>query len=237
MSTDALSASAGGYRLPNRKGLLMLYLPNVALLLLVAIAALSPQITVASLTRDMAATAKVHPLTGVVSNVGILLWCATAAICLFSSNLLRQRGAHRAAGFLLWSGLMTAGLLVDDFFMFHEYLAPVHLGIDEKVVLLGYVCITAVYLLQHRRLILEADYRLLVTALVLFIGSMMIDLADVGGWWNLAEDGCKLLGIASWLGYHAGRAKHWLVLAPDARNQMTDVASLKDVPPRAQIYS
>jgi hypothetical protein len=237
MSTDALSASAGGYRLPNRKGLLMLYLPNVALLLLVAIAALSPQITVASLTRDMAATAKVHPLTGVVSNVGILLWCATAAICLFSSNLLRQRGAHRAAGFLLWSGLMTAGLLVDDFFMFHEYLAPVHLGLDERVVLLGYVCITAVYLLQHRRLILEADYRLLVTALVLFIGSMMIDLADVGGWWNLAEDGCKLLGIASWMGYHAGRAKHWLVLAPDARTQMTDVASLKDVPPRAQIYS
>jgi hypothetical protein len=236
MSTDALSASAGGYRLPNLKGLLILYLPNFALLFLVAIAALGPQITVASLTRDMAATAKVHPLTGVVSNVGILLWCATAAICLFSSNLLRQRGAHRAAGFLLWSGLMTAGLLVDDFFMFHEYLAPVHLGLDEKVVLLGYVCITAVYLLQQRRLILEADYRLLVSALVLFTGSMMIDLADVGGWWNLAEDGCKLLGIASWFGYLAGRAKQWLALAPDARTQMTNVASRKDAPPRTQVY-
>jgi len=57
MSTDASSASAGGYRLPNLKGLLILYLPNVALLFLVAIAALSPKITVASLTRDMAATA------------------------------------------------------------------------------------------------------------------------------------------------------------------------------------
>ena len=216
MSTDALSASAGGYRLPGRKGLLMLYLPNVTLLLLVAIAALSPQITVASLTRDMAATAKVHPLTGVVSSAGILLWCATAAICLFSSNLLRQRGAHRAAGFLLWSGLMTAGLLIDDFFMFHEYLARVHLGLNEKVVFFGYFCITAVYLLQHRRLILEADYRLLVTALVLFAGSMTLDLLNGGGYWNLAEDGCKLLGIASWFGYHAGRAKQWLALAPDA---------------------
>src|SRR6187399_2150439 len=182
MSTDASSASAGGYRLPNLKGLLILYLPNVALLFLVAIAALSPKITVASLTRDMAATAKVHPLTGVVSSAGILLWCATAAICLFSSNLLRQRGAHRAAGFLLWSGLMTAGLLIDDFFMFHEYLARVHRG-----------------------LILEADYRLLVTALVLFAGSMTLDLLNGGGYWNLAEDGCKLLGIASWFGYHAGR--------------------------------
>jgi hypothetical protein len=121
--------------------------------------------------------------------------------------------------------------------MFHEYLAPVHLGLDENVVLLGYVCITAVYLLQHRRLILEADYRLLVTALVLFIGSMMIDLADVGGWWNLAEDGCKLLGIASWFGYHAGRAKQWLALALDARTQLTNLASRKDAPPRTQTYS
>ena len=213
----------------------MLYLPNVVLLLLVAIAALRPQIAVSSLTRDMAAIAKVHPLTGVVSNVGIVLWCAAATVCLFSCHLLRQRGVHRAAGFLWWSGLITVGLLVDDFFMFHEYLAPVHLGLDEKVVLASYVCITAVYLLRHRRLILEADYRLLVAALVLFTGSTLVDLADVGGWWNLAEDGCKLLGIASWFGYHAGRAKHWLVLAPDLQTQMTDVASRKGTP-RTQAY-
>jgi len=235
MSTDASSASAGGYRLPNRKGLLMLYLPNVALLFLVAIAGLSPQIAVSSLTRDMAGIAKVHPLTGVVSNVGILLWCATATVCLFSCHLLRQRGAHQAAGFLLWSGLMSVGLLVDDFFMFHEYLAPVHLGLDEKVVLPSYVCITAFYLLRHRRLILEADYRLLATALVLFTSSILLDVADVSGWWNLAEDGCKLLGIASWFGYHSGRAKYWLVLAPDARTPMTNVASRKDAQ-RAQAY-
>ena len=33
------------------------------------------------------------------------------------------------------------------------------------------------------------------------------------------EDGCKLLGICEWrLGYHAGRAKHWLMLAPGCAN-------------------
>ena len=162
----------------------------------------------------MAAIANVHPLTGVVSNVGILLWCATAAICLFSSSLLRQQGARPEAGFLLWAGLMTTGLLLDDFFMFHEYLAPVHFHLNEKLVHASYFCVTAVYLLRHRHLILETNYRLLAAALVLFAGSMLVDVADGEGWWRLVEDGCKILGISSWLGYHAGRARHWLMRAP-----------------------
>jgi hypothetical protein len=231
MNAYASSASAGRYGLPDRKGLLKLYVPTVALLIVVAIAALHPKIVLASLTRDMAAIAHVHPLTGVVSNVGILLWCAAAAICLFSCNLLRQRGADQAASFLWWSGLITVGLLVDDFFMFHEYLAPVYLGVNEKVVLASYVCITAFYLVRHRRLILEADYRLLVTALVLFASSVLVDQIDRGGWWNLAEDGSKLLGIASWFGYFAGRSKHWLVPALDSRTPVTNVISRKDATP------
>ena len=168
MNAYALNLGVGSYRLPNRRGLLALYLPIFGILFLVAIAARYGHIPVSNLTRDMAAIANVHPLTGVVSNVGILLWCATAAICLFSSSLLRQQGARPEAGFLLWAGLVTTGLLVDDFFMFHEYLAPVHFHLNEKVVLASYGCVTAVYLLRHRRLILGASYWLLAAALVLF---------------------------------------------------------------------
>jgi hypothetical protein len=107
---------------------------------------------------------------------------------------------------------MTAGLLLDDLFMFHEYLAPIHFRLNEKGVLASYACVTVAYLLVHRRLILESSYRLLAAALVLFAVSMLVDLADGAGWWKLAEDGCKILGIASWLGYHAGMARNWLVL-------------------------
>ena len=233
MNANALSsgARAGRYGLPNRKGLLVLYLANVALLFIVLFAALRMKIPVSSLTRDMAAIAKVHPFTGLVSNVGILLWCSTAAICLFSSNLLRRRGAHQAAGFLLWAGLMSAGLLVDDFLMLHESLAPVHLGLNEKVVLASYACITAAYLLRHRRLILEGDYWLLAAAMVLFGGSMLLDLANGSGWWRLAEDGFKLLGISSWFAYHAGKAMHWLAPASDLRSQMTEAVSRGDATP------
>jgi hypothetical protein len=223
MSADAPSVSVRSHELPDLKGLLALYLPILALLLLVTIAAFSSHVSLSSLTRDMAAIAHVHPLIGVVSNVGVLLWCATAVICLFSRSLLRQQGLHAEARFLLWAGLMTIVLLVDDLFMFHEYIAPIHFYVNEKVVLASYACAAGTYLLSHRRLILAANYQLLAAAMVLFSASMLVDITDGTGWWNLAEDGFKVLGIASWLGYHAGRARQWLLNAPDKRSQATAV--------------
>lgn len=219
MSADAPSVSAHAYGLPHLKGLLVLYLPILCLLFMVAIAATSPNIALSSLTRDMAAIANVHPLIGVVSNVAVLLWCAAAAICLFSGSLLRQKGLQVEARFLFWAGLMTLALLVDDLFMIHEYIAPVHFHVNEKVVLAIDAGAAGLYLLSHRRLILSANYQLLVAAMALFAASMLVDFADGQGWWNLAEDGFKVLGIASWLGYHAGRARHWLLQASVTRSQ------------------
>jgi hypothetical protein len=214
MSADASGVFVRGYGLPGPKALLMIYLPVFSLLFLVTAAVFSWHIPLSTLTRDMASIANVHPLIGVVSNVGILLWCAAAVICLFSFSLLRQRGFHAEARFLLWAGLMTSVLLVDDLFMIHEYIAPVHFHVNEKLVLASYACATGAYLLVHRRLILAGNYQLLAAAMLLFTASMAVDIADGRGWWRLAEDGCKILGIASWLGYHAGRARHWLVQAP-----------------------
>jgi hypothetical protein len=219
MSADAPRLSVRSDGLPDRRVLLALYLPILALLLLVAVASLSPRIALSSLTRDMAGIAQVHPLIGVVSNVGVLLWCATAVICLFSRSLLRQQGRYAEARFLSWAGLMTIVLLVDDLFMVHEYIAPVHFHVNEKVVLAVYACAAGAYLLSHRRLILAANYHLLAAAMLLFAASMLVDIADGTGWWNLAEDGLKVLGIASWLGYHAGRARHWLVPAREPQSE------------------
>ncbi len=221
MSANAPGASVRSYGLPVRKGLLLLYVPVLALLLLVTIAVLSLRIPLSSFTRDMASIANVHPLIGVVSNVGILLWCATVVICLFSRSLLREQGLHAEARFLLWAGLVTLVLLVDDFFMIHEYIAPVHFHIDEKVILASYACGTVAYLLSHRRLILAASYQLLAVAMVLFTASMLVDIADGRGWWRLGEDGFKIFGIASWLGYHAGLARRWLAHAPHAAGHAT----------------
>jgi hypothetical protein len=226
MSVDAPGVSARFYGLPNRKALLALYLPILALLFLVALAARSWQIPLSTLTRDMASIANVHPLIGVTSNVGILLWCATAVICLFGRSLLRQQGLHAEARFLMWAALMTIVLLVDDLFMIHEYIAPVHFHVNEKLILVSYACATGAYLLSHHRLILAANYQLLAAAMLLFSASMLVDIADGRGWWRLAEDGCKILGIASWLGYHAGMARHWLVHGAHAQSPAIPAAHL-----------
>jgi hypothetical protein len=235
MTADAPGVTVRNYGLPDGKGLLLLYLPILALLALVTIAAFSWQIPLSRLTRDMASIANVHPLIGVVSNVGILLWCATAVICLFGRNLLRQQGLHAEARFLMWAGLLTLVLLVDDLFMIHEYIAPVHFHVSEKLVLASYACGTGAYLLSHRRLILASNYSMLAAAMVLFTASMLVDIADGRGWWRLGEDGFKILGIASWLGYHAGMAKHWLLHAANMRNQAGAAAHPSEPAERAGI--
>jgi hypothetical protein len=237
MSADAPGASARSYGLPERKWLLLLFLPILALLSLVVLAAFFSHIPLSSLTRDMASIAHVHPLIGVVSNVGVLLWCATTVICLFSSTLLRQQGLRAEARFLLWAGLMTLVLLVDDLFMIHEYIAPVHFHVNEKVVLASYALGAGAYLLSQRHLILAANYQLLAAAMVLFTASMAVDIADVGGWLRLGEDGFKILGIASWFGYHAGMARHWLVSAPRARSPAAEVMRPGELVERAAIES
>src|SRR3569832_1833388 len=83
MSANAPAVRGHLAGLPGPKGLSMLYLPVLALLFVCVVAARAENIPVASITRDMAALDHEHPLFGVVSNVGILLCFASAAICLF----------------------------------------------------------------------------------------------------------------------------------------------------------
>ena len=233
MNADAPKLDSGGYRLPNLRGLLVLYVPAFIVLLLVIVTTFARHIPISTMTRDMAAIANVHPLTGAVSNVGILMWCAAAAICFFSASLLREQGARREARFLVWSGLLTTALLVDDFFMLHEYLAPVHFHLNEKAVHASYFGATALYLVLQRRQILDGSFHLLAAALALFAASVLVDVADIHGWGVLAEDGFKLLGIASWLGYYASRAKYWLAQSPVRRSTATSVVGLDVVPTSA----
>ena len=112
--------------------LVKLYVPIIILLSGVIFVSLTIGIPLGNFTRDPAAVAKYHPAIGIVSNIGILYWCATASICFFCfavlRNLEKQREFQR---FILSSGLITSLLLVDDFFLLHEnYL---QLNIPESV--------------------------------------------------------------------------------------------------------
>lgn len=52
-------------------------------------------------------------ITGVLSNVGVLVWCAAAAICFYTSTILRyEEGTDEMRSFLCWSGLISSVLLL-----------------------------------------------------------------------------------------------------------------------------
>ena len=128
-----------------------IYSPTVfALLLLVAVSRRTG-IPIAHFTRDTVAVAEAPVYTGLFSNIGILFWCSTAAISLFSSNI-SGRGSKQGdfSVFLLVSGLLTSLLLLDDLFLLHEEILPEHLHIPQKLVFLGYGLVMLLYLFRFR---------------------------------------------------------------------------------------
>lgn len=155
-------------------------------------------------TRDPSAIAGVHPLAGFLSNLGILLWCATAAVCFFASLVLAREPKRDArAAFLLVAGTFTTVLLFDDFFQLHERLLPIYLGLSEHLLYAIYVVLTLVMVVGFRRLILSTDYRYLAVALFLFVVSLVADvfIAEMTLERYLLEDGAKFVAIVSWFSY------------------------------------
>jgi hypothetical protein len=170
------------------------------------------------LVRDPAAVSRSAPWYGVVSNIGVLLWCAAAAICLFSALLLRNDPERRrSALFLLSAGLITSVLLVDDLFMVHEWLLP-KLGISEYVMYGLYALLGFAFVGCFARDLGSAQLPVLLLACTCFAISIGIDVfidtaeeASSEGLSILAEDGIKFLGIVAWL-YYFGLVAYGIVV-------------------------
>jgi hypothetical protein len=166
------------------------------------------QVRVEVMTRDVTAIAKIHPLSGILSNLGILLWCASASICAFAAMTLRDVEPRDTFWFLLSSALLSAYLLFDDFFLFHEHLAPRYLGLGEEVVLAALGIAVSAYLIAFRRMIRRTNFGVLLVALGFLSTSVALDtilgpwLRRLGQWEFLFEDGSKWLGIAGWCSYY-----------------------------------
>ena len=157
------------------------------------------QIPVSKFTRDPIHVLNGHPFTGILSNIGILFWCSTAAICFFSSAILWMNKSTNNSKFLLFSGLITLLLLLDDLFMLHEIMIPKYLHIPEAAVYAGYLTMVLIYLFKFREEILKAEYTLLNFALGFFALSLVTDFfSDDKELKYLIEDGFKLLGIVTW---------------------------------------
>ena len=182
-----------------------LYFFAVLILVVMVIVSYIYDIPIFKFTRDQSLVLNGTPLDGLLSNIGVVFWSWTAAITLFSYALLRKiDDKSELAKFTLMGGLLTSMLLLDDFFMFHDWIFRL-LGIKETIVYLFYAVFILVYLIKFKQFILTRDYSLLLTALFFFAFSIIVDrfpYSLLGMWHHLFEDGTKFLGIISWFGYH-----------------------------------
>lgn len=188
--------------------LLITLVPAILILMAVATVSILSQISITSFIRDVTAIANIHPLSGILSTLGILLWCVAASVSLFAAFILRYFGQSKIFKFLFSSSLLSTYLMLDDAFLFHEVLAFTYFGIDEKIVLLTLGIAVLAYLVSFRQTILKTNYRVLLLAFGFLTLSVLTDgildpwFWSLGHWEYFIEDGAKWLGIASWCSYY-----------------------------------
>jgi hypothetical protein len=126
------------------------------------------------------------------------MWGA-ATTCLMGAALTDRATAR----FLGLFGVFTAVLAVDDMFMFHEYFWP-RFGVHEFVILMGLAAAGLALLVAYRDRLLHRAQLGFQLAVMLFVASLMIDVAAPFMTLTLIlEDGLKLLGQAIWAAFFA----------------------------------
>lgn len=155
-----------------------------------------------------------HVYFGMVSNLGIMLWTGTAAICLFAALVLigRQDADSRdRALFALVAGLFTGWLALDDAFLVHEKVFPAF-GLPQGAVLLAYAGLGFLFAVFARRVVFQVDLVLFALAIGFLAGSVMIDHfhAGLSNQAIILEDGAKFIGICCWATFHAAAMARFL---------------------------
>jgi hypothetical protein len=161
-------------------------------------------IPASALVRDPAAIAR-HPFYyGFFSNLGVLLWSATAGALWVAGLALRgSPGDARRSSFLLWFAATTTLLGLDDVYMLHEDVYRRFLPGSSVVPLALYASLLLAGLMRFHRQVLDSDFGALAIALSGFGVSALFDVtvARPTPLHHYLEDGAKLLGIIAWAGY------------------------------------
>lgn len=196
---------------------LAIYLLATMMLLAVAVASVFLDVRIPKFTKDVAATADVHPFAGILSNLGIYLWCTSASCSFFAAALLHDTNRTKHFSFLFSSALLSTYLMIDDAFLLHDFLLPEYCHVDEKAVfvLLGLTVIA--YLKYFLQMILKTQYAILLAAFAFLSSSVVVDtivgpwLQQLGEWEFFVEDGLKWLGIVSWSVYYVMTSYRFVV--------------------------
>jgi hypothetical protein len=189
-------------------------------LLLLMAAGIQQTVPVERLFRDTIAVAEEYPgcchlYDGLFSNLGVLIWWATAAIAGFTAVVLYSlfKNSPKAIAFAA-AGALTGWLALDDLFMIHEGVFPVF-GLPQYATYLIYAALAAAYVLYAFRDVVCAAPVMCLGAFAFFGASVLIDvfadhhLGAISDFLHanarmelLLDDGFKFLGVGLWFCLH-----------------------------------
>ena len=155
------------------------------------------------LAKDPAQVVGYEPYIGMLSNWAVLLWFASAVICLFTEIVLRKSGAAlRPRLFFLASGILSLTIALDDLFLFHDVILPNTLGIRESFFYLIYLVTIILYVLVFLRDIHQKEYILFwISFLLLFYSRGYPFLLPFLREYKTPGDMLKFFGIVFWLAF------------------------------------
>ena len=188
----------------NRRPLLLTLLFGFGALLLVLVVAAAQELPIAELTRDPLAIAGRRYYIGFLSNLGILIWGASAGMLTITAWAIFPEVIWRWRLFLPYFALVTWVLVIDDLFMVHEQAYQSLLPGPELVLFVIYGAMVAAGLIAFNVPIRqETNWLILLLALGCFGLSLMLDriTESVVANYYLFEDGSKFLGILMWTLY------------------------------------
>jgi len=213
VTSEPGTSKAGGRLAPF---LAAIYLPALLLLGAVGLASRIWGIPEGDFTRDPLQVLHQPAYLGLTSYVGILVWCATATMGLFAAAALRNGpGAKTTQRFLLWAGILTAWVTLDDLFMLHDVVIPQVLHLREQFVFMLYAVIAVSYARRFKEQLFRRDRALIFLTVVFAAISVVMDNGHaiqvivghpVVPQSYLVEDGTKLLAQVSWAGYVGRRS-------------------------------
>lgn len=155
------------------------------------------------LAKDPSEVIGFSPYIGLLSNWGVVLWVAAAAICLFSAVLLKQQqGANSTLTFIAVSGAFSLLLGIDDLFLLHDRLFPKLFHIPENYFYFLYLFAFLAYLICFIRQIIKYEYLLIGAALLFFLLSRRVFITlPFFDQFMTTGDMLKYFGIVFWLAF------------------------------------
>ncbi len=156
----------------------------------------------ARLLLDPAAVAGLPWYTGLISNLGVILWAVATVSAMSAARIARLGNRHGAAAYLTQGGGLSVLLLFDDLFQLHSAVLPELIGTPKSFVLLVYLTALAGWMLTNVEQVRRTRWMLLAASALALAVSIVIDQFAPGQTWSLiAEDSAKFLGIIAWALY------------------------------------